>query len=168
LSIYRLVDLPTCWFTDQTVRLTAIRFITLGYEQPMKSKRILIIDDEASMRELLPDCLRELAGWEVWSVGSDPDGLAQAITYHPDLILIEPFPRFMERLDILEQLRNCSATRRIPVVCLSRRPDLINQQVQAELAVMGVIAKPFDATTLVAQIAQICDWSPMPTFQTSS
>ncbi len=134
----------------------------------MKSKRVLIIDDESSMRELLPDCLRELAGWEVWSVGSDPKGLAQAIIYHPDLILIEPFPRFMERLDILEQLRNCPATRQIPVVCLSRRPDLINRQVQAELAVMGVIAKPFDATTLVHQIAQICGWSQEHALQSCS
>ncbi len=131
----------------------------------MQSKRVLIIDDEASMRELLPDCLQELGGWEVVSVGSDSTGLSKVSTYRPDLILIEPFPRFMERLDILYQLRRHRITRNIPVVCLSRRPDLIDRQVQSELGVAGVIAKPFDAMTLVSQIAQICGWSQAPAYE---
>jgi CheY-like chemotaxis protein len=135
----------------------------------LQPKRILIIDDESAMRELLPDCLRELGGFqEVLSVGSDPEGLAKVASYKPDLILIEPFPRFMERLDILFQLRSHARTRRIPVVCLSRRPDLINDQVKAELGIAGVIAKPFDATTLVPQIAQICGWALAFTSATSA
>lgn len=55
----------------------------------MTNKRILIIDDEDSIREILQYCLETVEGWEIFNAASGREGLAIAEACQPDVILLD-------------------------------------------------------------------------------
>ena len=53
------------------------------------SKRILIIEDEDHIREVVQICLQELGGWQVFEAASGREGLARVLEQLPDAIVLD-------------------------------------------------------------------------------
>lgn len=133
--------------------------VTIEVEVAMTTKRILIVDDEVHVREVVQTCLETLGGWNVLSAASGREGLVRAKAEQPDAILLDVMMPGMDGFAFLRQLRANPATQDIPVVLLTAMAYRFNQQQLTELGVRGAITKPFNPVSLTDQIAQALGWS---------
>lgn len=120
--------------------------------------RILIIDDEDDIREVAALSLESVAGWEVIVAGSGSQGIARAIEYQPDAILLDVMMPGMDGPTTFRELRKNPATSAIPVLLLTAKVQSSDQRRFADLGVDGVLFKPFDPLTLHTQIATTLGW----------
>ena len=125
----------------------------------IKTKRILFIDDETHVRQIVKACLESLGGWDVLLAASGQEGLSKAVSEQPDAILLDLMMPEMDGLVLLKKLQANSVTQSIPVVFLTARKSLTEPQKFQELGVKGAIAKPFNSLTLVPQIANALGWN---------
>lgn len=134
----------------------------------MSAKRILLINHDASIGEVLYVCLRYLAGWDVVRIGATQTGFESVIQDGLDAILLdstisEKFPPkihglgFIQEL-FIQQLKKNRKTRTVPILLISDRADWFTPEQLQSLGIQGAIAKPFDPVTLPAQIARILRW----------
>lgn len=123
------------------------------------TKRVLIIDDEAILLEVVQGCLEEIAGWNVLTANSGWEGLTKAATEQPDAIVLDVMMPGMDGLALLKRLKAEAGTRSIPVVLLTAKVELTDPRRSADLDVAGVIAKPFEPFQLVEQLATVLGWS---------
>ena len=126
----------------------------------MATKQILIIDDEAHVREVVQTCLETLGGWNVLPASSSWDGLLKAQTEQPDVILLDVMMPEMDGFSFLRQLQSNTVTRHIPVILLTAIAYQFNRQQLAQLGVRTAIAKPFNPVLLTHQIARAVGWEP--------
>jgi CheY-like chemotaxis protein len=124
----------------------------------MVNKRILIIDDEPSIRSVVNLCLSEINDYEVIEAESGQEGLIKAVAEQPDAIVLDLCMPQMDGIEVLQRLKSCQSTRPIPVVILSAIAAVIDSSQISPQDVVKTIAKPFDPMTLGAQIATACHW----------
>ena len=95
--------------------------------------RILIIDDEDDIREVAALSLETVAGWEVAMASSGAQGLARAVEYHPDAILLDVMMPGMDGPSTFRELRKNPATAKIPVLLLTAKVQSNDQRRFADL-----------------------------------
>ncbi len=122
------------------------------------TKRILVIDSELNMQQIVQTCLTTLGGWEVQLAASAQEGLNKAKTEQPDAILMEAMMPMMNVADFFEQLQADPKTKLIPVIFLTAQPSLTERHQFLAVGAVGAIAKPFDPLTLAAKTAAILGW----------
>jgi CheY-like chemotaxis protein len=76
----------------------------------MTTKRILVIDDEDGIREIIQICLEAAAGWEVLTAASGSEGLEKAEAFQPDAILLDVMMPDMDGPTTFRQLQANAAT----------------------------------------------------------
>ncbi|MBE9012842.1 response regulator [Pseudanabaenaceae cyanobacterium LEGE 13415] len=118
----------------------------------MNIKRILVIDDDDDIRNLVQTCLELIGGWQVLSADSGQAGLLKAKTDRPGAILLDVMMPGMDGLTTLQQLRADATTQNIPVILLTAKGQSLQQSQLIELNVQGRINKPFNARDLVKQV----------------
>lgn len=126
----------------------------------MAAKRVLIIDDEADIREVAQVSLTLGAGLEVLLAASGAEGLAQATAEIPDAILLDVMLRDMDGLTVFQALQASPVTGKIPVILLTAKVQAADQQRFASWGVKAVITKPFRPATLARQVMEILGWNP--------
>jgi DNA-binding response OmpR family regulator len=124
----------------------------------MPNKRILVIDDDPWIREIVCICLSEVDNFDVIAASSGGEGLAEVAREHPDAILLDLCMPQMDGMEVLRQLRNCHKTQGIPVIILSAIASLVSPDRLAKQGVVETILKPFNCLTLPAQITHACHW----------
>lgn len=82
------------------------------------SKRILIVEDEASMRMLLKTALED-AGFRVFEAADGEQGLQLAQDERPDLILLDIIMTKMDGISMLKAMRAQRWGKQIPVIILT-------------------------------------------------
>ncbi len=122
------------------------------------TRRILVIDDEDGVREIIQICLEVTAGWEVLTAASGREGLTKAETEQPDAILLDVMMPELDGPATFRQLQANDATRSISTILLTAKAKVSEQQQFLDLGVTGVITKPFEAQDLVDQIREILNW----------
>jgi CheY-like chemotaxis protein len=125
----------------------------------MLSKRILVIDDEDVIQEVVQGCFEDVAGWEVLLASSGREGLEQVVAEQPDAILLDEMMPGMDGIAFLKRLRANDDNPSIPVVLLTAKVDLTDPKLLRELGVVDAIAKPFDAIALVERVAEVLGWT---------
>lgn len=133
--------------------------MSITMEVAMSTKRILIIDDEIHIREVVQTCLETLAGWDVGSVSSSQEGLDWVELGQPDAIILDVMMPEMDGFAFLRQLRSNPTTQSIPVVLLTAMAYKLDQKQFPALGVKTAIAKPFNPLLLLEEIAAALDWS---------
>ena len=121
-------------------------------------KRILVIDDEEPIQEVICGCLEDLADWQVFTAASGIEGLQMAISEPLDGILLDISMPKLDGIEVLRLLKTNPRSRAIPVVLLTARVQPEDQARFAALPIAGVISKPFDPLTLVDQVAEVLGW----------
>jgi CheY-like chemotaxis protein len=124
----------------------------------MVCKRVLVIDDEAAIQEVIQCCLEDIGGWQVWLASSGMEGLELAQQYLPDGILLDVMMPGLDGLATLEKIRAIPSVKSIPVVLLTARVQHRDRLQFAHLDVVGLIVKPFDPVTLVDQVVATFGW----------
>jgi two-component system OmpR family response regulator len=114
----------------------------------MSALRILHVDDEPDIREIVELCLGLDPAFTVRSCASGRDALATAADWSPDLILCDVMMPTMDGPATLARLRECPQTADTPVVFMTARAQRHELEHFKSLGATGVIAKPFDPMTL--------------------
>lgn len=112
------------------------------------SRKILVIDDEAAIRKFLRVSL-EAQGFKVEEAVSGQEGLAQAIAFRPDLVILDLGLPDIEGFEVLARLREWS---QVPVLVLTVR-DAEEDKVRAlDGGADDYLTKPFSVPELLARI----------------
>ncbi len=123
------------------------------------TKRLLIVDDEQDLRDVIQISLEEFAGWEVVTAASGKEALLAAQTGHWDAILLDVSMPDMDGLCVFKQLQANPATKIIPIVLLTAKVLPSDRRHFSQLGVAGVITKPFDPVTIGRETAKILGWN---------
>jgi len=118
----------------------------------MATRRILIVDDDADIREATQLCLEIMGEWEVLKASNGQDGIAIAQLEKPDAILLDMMLPGMDGITILKKLRENLETRGIPIVILTAKAQASERKTFNRLEVAAVITKPYDPLTISDQI----------------
>jgi CheY-like chemotaxis protein len=124
----------------------------------MATKKILVIEDEDGLREIIQFCLEAAAGWDAIVAESGLEGIALALDAQPDAILLDVMMPGMDGIATLKELQTNPLTQQIPTIFLTAKARYSEQQHFKEFGVAGVITKPIKALDLVEQIRGILDW----------
>ncbi|HBB35238.1 MAG TPA: response regulator [Cyanobacteria bacterium UBA8803] len=123
------------------------------------TKRILIVDDESHIIEVVRTCLEMLGGWDVISATSGREGLVKAQVECPDAILLDVMMPEMDGFVFLRQLHSNPAIQNIPVILLTAKARMIDPEEFPTLGIQGAIAKPFHPIALTNEVAKAFGWS---------
>jgi DNA-binding response OmpR family regulator len=124
-----------------------------GVEVIADKKRILVIDDNADIRDLV-QFIFEKDG-KLVSQGEDGEkGLAQLKVERPDLILLDTTMPGMSGLDVLKAIREDSNSEisAIPVVMLTANSSEIDMKKAFEIGATSYIIKPFKREKILTEI----------------
>lgn len=98
-------------------------------------KKILVAEDERLLANLYERKLQE-AGYEVKLVGNGFDGYKTAITFQPDLVLLDVLMPKMNGYQMLRLMRKNMKTKTIPAVLMTNSPSLPDAREAKELGVV--------------------------------
>lgn len=118
----------------------------------MSKIRVLHVDDEADIREVVGIALSLDPDLVVRSCASGRAAIATAKAWMPDLILLDVMMPIMDGPATLARLREGVTTSGIPVVFMTARAQSCELQMFKSLGAAGVIRKPFDPMTLAASV----------------
>jgi len=118
----------------------------------MSGCRVLHIEDEPDIREVVKISLALDPDMTVVSCESGAEALDQAAQWKPDIILMDVVMPVMDGPATLANLRGDTRTVGIPVVFMTARAQESEVSRFLELGAAGVIAKPFDPLTLASSV----------------
>jgi CheY-like chemotaxis protein len=118
----------------------------------MTALRILHVDDEADIREVVQISLGFDPGFVMRSCGSGQEALAATLDWRPDIILLDVMMPVMDGPATMLRLRENARTATIPVVFMTARAQTRELDRFRALGAVGVIPKPFDPMILPALI----------------
>jgi len=118
----------------------------------MTAIRILHVDDEPDIREVVELSLSLDPAFVTRSCGSGTEALATAADWQPDMILLDVMMPGLDGPATLVQLRQCASTAAIPVIFMTARAQAREVDRFCALGAVGVIPKPFDPMTLAASV----------------
>lgn len=113
--------------------------------------RILIIDDDSKLRELITEYLSSY-GFIVLSHDTGKDVLPAIEKHTPDLILLDYMLPVNDGIEVLREIRGSCV---LPVIMLTARGDETDRIVGLELGADDYIAKPFNTRELLARIKAV-------------
>ncbi|MEO1209081.1 MAG: response regulator [Cyanobacteria bacterium J06638_20] len=123
------------------------------------TRKILVVDNEASIQEVTQICLQTVAGWQVMIAGSGQEGLEKAAVEQPDAILLDVMMPDMDGLTTFQKLQENPNTQDIPVLLLTAKVQAADRQRYRELGIREAIAKPFNPLELAQQIREALGWA---------
>lgn len=115
------------------------------------SKKILIIEDERDIRELVTHYLTK-EGYRVESVSDGAKGLSLARTLNPDLIILDLMLPELDGLEVCKKLRADPKTVAVPIIMLTAKGEETDKIVGLELGADDYLTKPFSPKELTARV----------------
>ncbi|HEY3520525.1 MAG TPA: phosphate regulon transcriptional regulator PhoB [Rhodanobacteraceae bacterium] len=117
-------------------------------------KRILIVEDEASIRDMVAFALRraDMEPLHAADVRAAQHAIAENV---PDLILLDWMLPGTSGLELARRLRRDESTREIPIIMLTARGEEIDRVNGLEAGVDDYVVKPFSTRELLARIRAV-------------
>ncbi|MEV0565790.1 response regulator transcription factor [Dactylosporangium sp. NPDC050588] len=114
--------------------------------------KVLVVDDEASIRALLSATLR-LTGFDVKVAGGGREALAAAAEFAPDLVVLDVMMPDLDGFEVAQRLR--SGQRPVPVLFLTARDSVEDRISGLTVGADDYVAKPFSLEEVVLRIRAI-------------
>lgn len=112
---------------------------------------ILVVEDEASLREPLEYLLRR-EGYEVFGVDNGTDAVTAAQASEPDLILLDLMLPGMPGTEVCREIRQRSS---VPIIMLTAKDSEVDIVVGLELGADDYVTKPYSSRELLARIRAV-------------
>ncbi|MGL5149252.1 MAG: winged helix-turn-helix domain-containing protein [Clostridium sp.] len=120
----------------------------------MNSEKVLIVDDEEHIVELLKFNI-ENVGYEVITANNGIDAVKIAKEEKPGLILLDVMLPGMDGLDVCKEIRRNSETRNSLVIMLTAKGEEVDKILGLELGADDYITKPFSIRELLARVKAV-------------
>jgi len=122
------------------------------------NRKVLVIDDEEAIIIVLKASLEATTDWQVITCSSATKGITIATTERPDAVLLDVSMPKVDGTQVFKALQAEALTQNIPVIFLTAKARVSEQQTLKALGVSGIILKPFSPETIAAQIKEILGW----------
>jgi len=119
-----------------------------------RNARVLLVDDEDSLRKVMTDLLVR-DGFDVVEARNGVEALDQVDRHAPDVVVLDLNLPGMDGYSVLSELRARSATRHVPVIVLTAKGDEDNEVRVFELGADDFLSKPFRAKALTKRLELI-------------
>lgn len=117
----------------------------------MSDKRILIVDDESHIRELIKFNL-EKNGYKTLQATDGKEGLELAKERRVDLIILDLMIPVMDGFEVCKEIRKDSTIENTPIIMLTAKSEEIDKILGLELGADDYMTKPFSVRELVARV----------------
>lgn len=114
----------------------------------MSNAKILVVDDEESILNLVTSYLRA-EGYEYYTAKDGPSGLKAARAYEPDLIVLDIMLPGMDGIEVLNQLRRESD---VYIIMLTAKVEETDKVIGLSVGADDYLTKPFSPRELMARI----------------
>jgi two-component system alkaline phosphatase synthesis response regulator PhoP len=122
------------------------------------SRKILVIDDSALIREAAKIALGTIGGWRISTAVAGEEGIERAVSGQFDAILLDVVMPGMDGITVAERLHAIPATSSLPIILLTAYDRLEDSERFRDVPVTGVIRKPFNISDLTRQVAVLLGW----------
>lgn len=117
----------------------------------MSEARILIVDDEAAIREMISMAL-EVAGYRWQEADNASTAHGKIVDERPDLVLLDWMMPGVSGLELARRLKRDESTREIPLIMLTAKSDEDNKIQGLDAGADDYITKPFSTRELISRI----------------
>ncbi len=117
----------------------------------MPQRRVLIVEDDTSLAEVLTYNLKE-AGFDVVHAADGREGLQQAQVLLPNLIVLDLMLPLLDGIEVCRRLRSDPSTHEIPIVMLTAKSEEMDQVVGFSVGADDYVTKPFSVKVLLERI----------------
>jgi len=117
--------------------------------------KALYVDDDEDIASIVELCLELDETFEAKCLNSGKQAVAEATDWGPDVILLDYMMPEMDGPTTFNHLRNNPTTRETPVIFITAKSMQDDVAMLKDLGAAGVISKPFDPTTLAADIKSL-------------
>ena len=117
-------------------------------DKKSKLARILVIDDEAEITEIIETFLKD-TGYQVLVENSSVMGIERAKTFKPDLILLDIMMPFMDGYEVCDELKKNKETENIPIIFLTGKDARSDEGRSFRVGGDMFIKKPFNCDRLL-------------------
>ena len=120
-------------------------------------RKILIVDDDRDLVELITDVLEKDGRFEVRSVNNGFDAGVMLKEYHPDLIVLDVMLPDINGKAVCQRVRSDSALDDVRIICIS---GMVETDKVEDLKASGAndfLQKPFEVEKLVERMCQLLD-----------
>jgi DNA-binding response OmpR family regulator len=118
------------------------------HEAVIPSRRVLIVEDEAYVRELVAQYL-QLEGYDVLQAADGLEALRLAAAYPPDLVILDLMLPGMDGFEVASRLRKVSA---VPILMLTARGEEADKLAGFGIGADDYVTKPFRPRELVMRV----------------
>ena len=118
----------------------------------METKRILIVEDSPTMRQLLVFALRRLRNVEIVEAQDGMDGLRKVSSDHFDIALIDINMPVMDGLKLIRLMRGEDALQEIPIVVITTEGANEDRERALALGANEYLTKPIQANKVMAVV----------------
>ncbi len=112
-------------------------------------KKILIVDDEPSIQDLLVFNL-EKEGYKTITASDGEEGISLALSQNPDLILLDVMLPKADGLTVCKKIRQTMS--KVPIIMLSAKGEEIDKILGLEIGADDYMTKPFSIRELIARV----------------
>lgn len=119
-----------------------------------RARRILIVDDESAIREMIAMAL-ELAGYDTLEASDAKSAHAMIIDEQPDMMLLDWMMPGTSGIELARRLRADPATKDLPIIMLTAKADEDNKVQGLEAGIDDYITKPFSPKELIARLKAV-------------
>ena len=120
----------------------------------MTGKRILVVDDEPDVTELVSYRLKR-EGYDVVAINNPLEIIGIAREFQPDLFVLDIMMPELDGIQICQMIRADSVLKEIPIIFLTARTEVEDRIKGLETGADDYISKPFDTKELVLRIGLI-------------
>jgi len=120
----------------------------------MAERKVLVVDDEIHIVHVVAIKLRN-NGYEVITAGNGAEAFELVCEEKPDIIVTDFQMPVMTGLELVKKLRQCEATKDIPVIMLTARGFAIEEEQKQDLQISEFVSKPFSPKELLRSIEDI-------------
>ena len=119
--------------------------------------KMIVVDDDEDVLTIAKYCLESLSSTQIKYFSSGEEALREAMTFNPDLILLDVMMPKMDGNATLEALRLIPTLASIPVVFFTAKAQKEELSNYSKLGIIDIIVKPFDPMTLAQRVLKIWD-----------
>ncbi len=116
--------------------------------------KILIVDDDAVSRMAIEGLLSG-EPYELYFAADGPDGIAAAMTLHPDLILLDVMMPHMDGFEVCERIRALPEIAEVPILLITSLDDQSSRISGLQSGADDFITKPYNSIELFARLQTI-------------